>query len=272
PTYTLHAITIGSFHLGEADKILTLFSSERGLVRAVAKGARKPKAKMSGRSDVLNVNKLLLATGRSLDIITQAETIETFGALRKDLVRLSFALYYAELTQHFAQGVADESEIYFQFLTDSLRAQSQQKDDAAFLCLEFELQLLQLLGYKPELDYCVACREPLTDFSLAAFHYEQGGIVCERCFSGRARVVREGGDETVAPDHSRHGTGSTHVTPMVWKRLILASQVDIPELDRVAETQQNVLRANQAARRIVQGYIEHRAGRRMKALDLIGQM
>jgi DNA repair protein RecO (recombination protein O) len=267
PTYTIHAATIGSFPLGEADKVLTLFSSERGIVRAVAKGARKPGTKISGRSDVLNVNKLLLAKGRSLDIITQAQGIETFPQLRKDLVRLSYSLYYAELTAHFGQGLEGESDLYYEFLLTSLRQQSQQTGEAGLLCLEFEMQLLEILGYKPELDYCVACREPLTDYSLAAFHYDLGGIVCDKCFKKRGSRVREG----AMPDAMdvMSGSGVTQITPLVWKRLVLASHSGG---SREAEPSQSVIRANQAARRIVQGYIEYRAGRRMKSLDLIAQM
>jgi DNA repair protein RecO (recombination protein O) len=269
PTYTINAITIGTFALGESDKILTLFSAERGLVRAVAKGARKPGSKISGRSDVLNVNKLLIATGKSLDIITQAESIETFRPLRQDLERLSYSLYYAELTQYFGQGVADESDLYFEFLTTSIRMQAEHKADAALLCLNFELQLLEFLGYKPELDACVICRSALTEYILGVFHYDLGGIVCERCFSRKAHVVREAGGGDF--DSQRPGKGSTHITPLVWKRLVLANQGSIEGSDS-ASMSQNIVRANQAARRLIQGYIEHRAGRRMKSLDLIAQL
>src|SRR5277367_5462569 len=115
-TYSLTAVNVGSFAIGESDKVITLFSSERGLVKAVAKGARKPGAKISGKADLLNVNKLLLATGRSLDIITDAESFETFPHLRSDLCKLSYGLYYAELTNQFGQGLLDESEIYFEYL------------------------------------------------------------------------------------------------------------------------------------------------------------
>jgi len=263
----VHAAIIGSFPLGEADKVLTLFSSEHGIVRAVAKGARKPGAKIAGRSDVLNVNKLLLAKGRSLDIITQAEGIEAFPALRKDLVRLSYGFYYAELTQHFGQGLSEESDLFYEFLVSSLRLQAEQAGEASLLCLEFEMQLLEILGYKPELDYCVVCRNPLTDYSVAAFHYDLGGIVCDRCFNKKVSTVREGSTNEGA--EIMRGSASIHITPLVWKRLVLASQSSGLQQP---EPPQSLVRANQAARRIVQGYIEHRAGRRMKSLDLIAQM
>src|SRR5271170_1243118 len=139
PTYTLHAINIGSFPLGETDKVLTMFSAERGIVRAVAKGARKPGSKIGGRADVLNLNRLLMATGKSFEIISQAESIDTFPKLRTDLTRLSFALYYAELISHFGQGLSLESASYLDFLCQALHEQAAGSHDAAVLSLQFEL-------------------------------------------------------------------------------------------------------------------------------------
>jgi DNA repair protein RecO (recombination protein O) len=268
PTYSLTAITIGSFALGESDKILTLFSSERGPVRAVAKGARKPGTKISGRCDVLNVNKLLVATGKSLDIITQAEGIENFKPLRQNLERLSYGLYYAELSQHFGQGLSDESDLYFDLVVSSLRAQADGKVEGSLLCLEFELQLLEMLGYKPEVDACVICRAVLTEYLLAVFHYDLGGIICQNCFSKKTRVSEQG----EFPREVLHGSASTHITPLVWKRMVLASQSQGSDGAGGSNSPPNIVRANQAARRIIQSYIEYRAGRRMRALDLISQM
>jgi DNA repair protein RecO (recombination protein O) len=271
PTYTIHAITIGAFNIGETDKVLSLFSAERGLVRAVAKGARKPGSKIAGRAEVLNVNKMLVATGRSLDIITQAESIETYGMLRKDLMRLSFGLYYAELTAGFAPGLTEESEQYLEFLKTSIRLQNIGLQEASMLCLDFEMQLLEILGYKPELDSCVSCRAPLTDYNLGLFNYDMGGIVCTLCLNAARRCLsrrKEGEQYAVFEDESPF-SGGPHITPMVWKRLVLAGN-DQQFIDAKL-VPPNILRANQAARRVIQTYIEHRAGKRMKALDLIAQ-
>jgi DNA repair protein RecO (recombination protein O) len=292
PTYTVTAINIGSFPLGESDKVLTLFSRERGIVRAVAKGARKPGTKMSGKSDVLTVNKLLLATGRSLDIITQAEGIESYPELRHDLVRLSFALYYAELTQHFGQGLSEEAQGYFDYLCQSVRIQSDPAYDPIMLCLTFELGLLNMLGYKPELDACVVCRKALTDYNIAVFHHELGGIICEQCFSGNGpneATVSEskysqdryfGQTEAFSRNAKRnYGWERTHITPLVWKSLVLAGNSSVtfftsnPTLPTNYSKQvMNTKRAAEAARRIIQSYIEHRAGKKMKSLDILTQL
>jgi DNA repair protein RecO (recombination protein O) len=280
PTYTIHAVNIGTFNLGETDKIITMFSAERGIVRAVAKGARKPGAKIAGRSDPLNVNKLFLAKGKNLDIITQAESIASFSNLRKDLSKLSYGLYYAELTQHFGQDLAEDSANYFDYLSRSLSALADSDEDPTLLCLRFELHLLDLLGIRPELDLCVSCRDPLTEYRLSFFHHDSGGIVCDRCFGGRDRnlvheqlVFEYGEDAKENPALQSKfrspysGTPGVHITPVVWKRLILTSRgLDDAVLTANSPT---MLQANHAARRLVQSYLEYKAGRRMRALDLI---
>jgi len=271
PTYSLTAVNVGSFALGESDKVLTLFSVERGLSKAVAKGARKPGAKIAGRADVLNVNRLMLATGRSLDIITQAEGVETFPSLRHDLNRLAYGLYYAELTSQFGQGLAEESDIYFEKLCEALRLQAAGQVDGALLCLEFELFILDLMGYRPELDYCVGCRQALTDYNVSAFDHDAGGILCDSCFAKQQRspnrIVAERSAE--AREHAHARVFSTHVTPLVWKRLILAAQGGPANPEDRAPASTATAGATQAGRRLIQNYIEHRAGRKMKSLELL---
>ncbi|MBA3992122.1 MAG: DNA repair protein RecO [Cyanobacteria bacterium DS2.3.42] len=269
PTYSVNAVNVASFPLGETDKVVTVFSAERGLIKCVAKGARKPGSKIGGRADLLNVNKLLLASGRTFEIISQAESLETFPQLRTNLERLSYSLYYAELTSIFGQGLNEEASEYFDFLVISLRFQSLSQSDPAYLCLMFELRLLDILGYMPELTVCVNCRTVLTDHAIAGFHYELGGMVCERCHLEGKRV-RVG--PRVAEDEGIYETPGVerldkHVTPLVWKRLVSASAgSDVPNADKESEA---VKQATRAAHRAIEGYIEHRAGRRIKSLELL---
>ncbi len=181
-TFSLTAINVGTFNLGEADKIITLFSREKGIHRAVAKGARKPGAKIAGKAELLNVNKLLLAKGKNLDIITQSESIETYPNLRHDLKRLTYAFYYAELTQVFGLELTEESARYFDRLTLSIGLMAASGRDPALLCLEFEFALLELLGIRPELNHCVSCRDALNERNISAFNHELGGLLRQKCF------------------------------------------------------------------------------------------
>lgn len=271
PSYMVHAINVGGFLLGEADKVLILFSSERGIIRAVAKSARKPGTKMSGRSDTLCVNKLFLSSGKTFEIISQAESIEGFPEFRADLERMSYGLYYAELTNHFGQDLSQDSEMYFQFLVKSLELQARSGHDPGWLCLEFEMGLLDILGYRPELTYCVVCREVLGDYNLGTFNRELGGVVCQHCsLQERQMAVSEG----VGNSDSNYRTGA-YITPLVWKNLVLSADRRVseeengqPRVVKQAAMQQSV----DAARRLVQGYIEHRAGKRMKSLEVLEQL
>jgi DNA repair protein RecO (recombination protein O) len=264
PTYTVNAINVGSFNLGESDKLLTLFTAERGLIKAVAKGARKPGSKIAGRAEVLNVNRLLVSTGRSLDIITQAEGIENFSRLRHDLLRLSYALYYAEITQIFGQGVEGESLAYFDFLAESLQKQAESTEDATWLCLKFELALMQFLGYFPELTYCIICRQILTDMNLSVFDRELGGIACQKCHQKHSQSIVKERSDTYSEEYVQL-KAAIQITPKVWKNLVLAAQgLDAPDLS-IQVIRQSVI----AAQRLLEKYIEHRASRKVKSLEML---
>lgn len=258
--------------MGEADRVLTIFCAERGLLKAVAKGARKPGNKMSGRSDVLCVNELLLSKGRSFEIITQAQTIQSFSALRSNLLSLSFGLYYAELTACFGSGLHDLSAQYFDFLFESLTRLSNPTLDSLTLCMEFELGLLDLLGYKPELTFCIACRQPLSEYKLSRFNIEYGGIICSDCFQkGRRLTVSElSNNDNFGQEYAELARG-VQITPLVWKTLVLRadSQYGLNGLSPLQS--RNNAQVQEAAQRLLLSYIEQRAGKRFRSLDLIKQ-
>src|SRR5512140_592573 len=95
--YRIEALILRRSDVGEADRLLTLYTPDRGKVRAVAKGARKPSARKTGHVELFNHATLMIAVGRDLDVVTQADTVESFMLLRNDLDRLSYAYYFAEL-------------------------------------------------------------------------------------------------------------------------------------------------------------------------------
>lgn len=286
-TYQVLAINLGGFDLGESDKVLYLFSAEKGLQKAVAKGAKKPKSKMCGRIDPLHINELLLASGRSFEIITEARTVETFGDLRGDFERLSYGLYYAEITRAFADGLEHDSATYFDYLASSVHLQARKAADAVWLCMEFEMGLLDFLGYTPELTCCLGCRAPITDYNLARFNIELGGVVCLICFRGGRRYVREAqereseGDDTAdAPEFDGGELGrGVHITPLVWKNLVLSAELKVTRAARdlmvkgepfstLAEPPgKNIQQSWLAAERLLRNYAEHRAGKKFKSLD-----
>ena len=176
--YKTEAIILKRMNLGEADRILTLYSPNLGKFRAIAKGVRRPKSKMGGHLELLCHSALMLARGQNLDIITQSQTIDSFPHLRDDLWRASIAFYAAELVEQFTAEHVENYPLYRLFL-NTLRWLGEAQDTEVTLRY-FELKLLTHLGYKPELDRCLGCNasiEPTTNF----FSSSGGGVLCPQC-------------------------------------------------------------------------------------------
>ncbi len=176
--YPVNAVILKRTDVGEADRLLTLFTAERGKLRAVAKGARKPSSRKTGHVELFNHVSLLIAVGRELDIITQADTLEPFQSLRRDLDRLSYAYYFAELVDRFTEE-GEENRVVYELILNGLRW-LEQTGHLERSARYFELQLLDALGYRPELYYCINCRaqvEPEENF----FTPEGGGVLHPKC-------------------------------------------------------------------------------------------
>jgi DNA repair protein RecO (recombination protein O) len=114
-TYWTEAIVLRRTDFGEADRLLTVFTPERGKIKLIAKGARRPTSRKSGHVELFSHGQFLVAVGRELDIITQAETLEPFLPLRNDLLRTTYAYYLAELSDAFA-AERDENRPLFELL------------------------------------------------------------------------------------------------------------------------------------------------------------
>lgn len=176
--YRTEAIILRRRDFGEADRLLTLYAPKLGKIRAIAKGVRKPTSRKSGHVELFTHSQLLIARGRSLDIVTQAETVHAFRSLREDLLRTTYTYYAAELLDLFVEEGVENRPLF-----DLLLAMLGWLGDASDLDLTtrfFELRLLSLLGYRPQLFQCVACRrqiEPVSNFFSAA----DGGILCANC-------------------------------------------------------------------------------------------
>lgn len=176
--YTTPAIVLRQRKLGDADKILTLYTARFGKLDAVAKGVRRARSRMAGHVEPLTQANVQLARGKSLDVLTQVETIESFPDLRDDLDRLSRGLYVAELLDKFTEPREEHFDLY-RLLLDTLRRIATRADFDTPVRF-YEMGLLDTLGYRPELDVCVKCRRPLeavTNLWSAAL----GGIVCPSC-------------------------------------------------------------------------------------------
>jgi len=176
--YQTEAIIIKKTKLGEADRILSLYTPHLGKIQAIAKGVRRPRSKLAGHLELLTHSLVSLARGRNLDTIIGSQTINSFLPLKSDLQLTSYALYATELVNQFT---ADHIENYplFQLLLDTMHRLCQGGDNELVLRY-FELQLLNEVGYRPQLHHCVSCRsalEPTTN----SFCSSAGGMLCPSC-------------------------------------------------------------------------------------------
>ncbi|HEY9864362.1 MAG TPA: DNA repair protein RecO [Candidatus Obscuribacterales bacterium] len=188
-TYNATGINLKAQPFGESDRLLTILTREFGLIKAIAPGARKAKSSLGGRSELFVVNQLLIAKGRSLDKITQAETVTTYGGLSKNLGKLAASQYLAELVLSQALGDHQQEDLFIllnehlnrlQTLSNShLVANSTQ----IIACLTQGIfHLLALAGTAPQVQLCCLTQRRLQpnftdEHWRVGFSIETGGII-----------------------------------------------------------------------------------------------
>ncbi|MEE8602172.1 DNA repair protein RecO [Euzebya tangerina] len=174
--YVVDGIVLRSYKLGEADRILNVLTANRGKVRAVAKGVRKPGSRFGGRLEPYGHVQLQLYEGRNLDIVSQAELITSFVEVREDWVASACAATMAEACDKLAQE-GERATSMFLLLKDALGVLAAGPEQPAAVLDAFLMRLSVLEGFRPELDACVTCG---TTEDIVAFHVGGGGVLCAR--------------------------------------------------------------------------------------------
>lgn len=208
PAFPVRAIVLRKTKLGETDVILTLLAYDGRQLRAVAKGMRKPGSRIGARLEPYSEVDLLLHSGRSLDVVTEVETVNTHAALREDFDRSAAASVVADILDKIAvEGQAEER--LFGLASATLSAMevaplegasaspgvpapgvakppvsAEPPSSPALLALvsAFMLKAMSMHGYRPELESCACCAQEVTGGRL--FSLEAGGVVCPQCGEG----------------------------------------------------------------------------------------
>ena len=177
-TLRVEAVVLRHSDWGEADRLLVLLTRERGKIRCIAKGVRRLRSRKAGHLEPFTHAALLLAKGRDFWIVTQAETLDAYLPLREDLVRTGYAAYVIELVDRFTYDEGATRGL-FPLLLDTLRRITAAED--VFLAVRyFELRLLELVGFRPELFRCVMCGAEIRPQDQY-FSPLRGGVVCPNC-------------------------------------------------------------------------------------------
>lgn len=182
-SYRVEAFVLRRRNLGEADRILTLFSRERGKLDAVAKGARKTTSKFGARLDFFQLSRIELHAGRSLDLVTGATALSTLWKELTEPDSFAFASYVAEAIDAVSEPDLPVEEVFD--LLFELHSALKAGIPVARLRAAVDLRLLRALGLSPELDACARCGAPLGKRPLsggrAALSVHSGGLLCRNC-------------------------------------------------------------------------------------------
>ena len=212
-SYTTDAIILKRFNLGEADRVLTILTRDRGRVAAIGRGIRRTKSRLGGHLELFSMTNLTLSEGRTFDSISSADLQEPHTGLSTIVERVNAAHYVAEAVLKLTVE-AQEVDRLFELVAATFAALARSTTTAGILA-GFQLKLLTLLGHQPLLEQCVHCREkfqtpnsklqisseapknqnkpsaddPLTSHFLlltkhvAGFDTIHGGLVCRECLA-----------------------------------------------------------------------------------------
>ncbi len=245
PVYSAEAVILRKVDYGEADRIFTLFTRERGKVPAIAKSVRKAKSRMSGQLDIFAHGQMMLAEGRSMDVVTQFKRITRGEALSADLARSAAAAVVVEVADKVLEERHPQPEL-FALVANALAALADAGLEPRLELADYLMRVLVELGYAPQLEECARCGRPLGEIGLG-FSPIAGGVICPSC------------------------NASWSVAPRIEARTVKILRV-IAAGDRDLFFRLRVDEADIAAvERALEAQLEHHLDRQLKSIDFARQ-
>ncbi len=186
--YKTEAIVLRSMDLGEADRVLTVLTPRHGKLRVIAKGIRRQRSRIGGALEPFSDVQLVLAVGRTFDVVTQSSLEDPHLGLRDDLGSTAAAWYLVELADRFCEGSAD-SHAAFVLLAQALSALDANPAEVsrAVVARWYELALLEAMGFRPELGRCLVCGAAIEPEGNG-FAAVAGGVVGHECLWGEIQA------------------------------------------------------------------------------------
>ena len=241
----LEAVVISHRDFDEADRFIRLFTRELGKMDAIAKGIRKARSRKAAHLEPFTHVALVLARGQSAWIITQADMLTAFNAIREDLKKTAQAAYVVELADRLtAQDQVDSA--VFRLVLETLKRLDKLADPFNALC-HYELNLLNLTGFRPEFFKCVGCGQEIQPQDQF-FSARLGGVLCPQCGSGAGDFERL---VLSTLRYLRHFSRSAYPE---------SASVTVPET------------ARREMRRVIGAYIRYVTERRLHSPDFINHL
>jgi DNA repair protein RecO (recombination protein O) len=241
------AIILKRRDFGEADRMLTVFTPARGKLDVLAKGARKLTSTKMGHVELFTKVDLLINTGRDFGIVSQAEMTDSYQPLREDLTRGAYAGFAAELLDRFVEEGEEEPRILFTLLDETL-GRIAHESDPRLAVLYYEMHLLDLVGFRPEVQECVLGHEPVEPQDQV-FSFMDGGVICPQHAPAR-------------PDG---------ITPLPLATLKLLRHIQRSRFTQIRGLPVSAALADDADR-VLLGYITVLLERRLQSVDFIRRL
>ena len=179
PLYQDEGVVLRTAKLGEADRILTLLTRDHGKVRAVAKGVRRTKSRFGGRLEPFMRVALLIAEGRSLDVVSQAESIAAYaGPICADFQAYTAANVICETADNLVATEKEPAVAQYRLVLGALNALAKHAHEPSTIGDSYVLRALAIAGWTPRLRVCVVCGEPISSTLSWYFSIPAGGLMC----------------------------------------------------------------------------------------------
>src|SRR2546426_3522340 len=179
PTYQADAIVLRRLDYGDADRILTLLTREYGKLAAIAKGARRSKARVGSSLDLFGRSRMMLAKGKNLDVVAQVERRGDVRNISGALRRTAYACLVSEIADKVLEDRHPVDDV-FELVAGTLDRLNDPGRSARADSAWFVMRMLDLLGYAPQLLDCAGCSQPLPEAD-AWFSPLLGGVLCQKC-------------------------------------------------------------------------------------------
>lgn len=175
--YQVEGIILKKQDLGEADKVLVVYTKELGKIKAKAKGVKKQTSKLAGDLDLFTKSNLFLARGKNLDIICHSEVLDYFLTIKKNLALLNCTFYISNFIDKIV--LEGQKNIFLYNLLNRSFYLLKEKKDPTIVKKYFEICFLKYSGHQPELNHCVACHSNLKKDNFLSSNL--GGMICSDC-------------------------------------------------------------------------------------------
>ena len=238
--YKTEAVVIGGHNWGEADKMLTLFTKERGVTEVAAFGCRRPRSPLAGSTQFFSYVEASLSEGKRVDTLKQCLLLEHYKWFSEDLTVMAYGAFVAEFLREFLPEGQPEPKAFEQFLR-ILTAFGERNPRVTALAAV--LQLMEFTGMQLHYEHCVRCGKSVTEEMF--FSLSEGGVLCENCGAGGQAF------------------------PLALQKLI----IDLRDMDWETNAKLTISgKILSQAEQILLGYLQKLLGRPMKSLSFIQQV